>query len=94
MGEQMSRDRLEELREKTEEYLQEHGAGRPRGHVPLSDFNRDLYLTDDEFRQLYIYLHDEGIAEKDGSNRHTYLLYCPDCRQIILHFRRKSRYTS
>lgn len=73
MADQPDRQRLLELRDKALLYVHEHGAGQPKGLVPLTDLKAALKITDEEWTQIYLLFRDEGLGETNGRNSHIYL---------------------
>ena len=73
MTEQVDRRRLHELRNEALRYVNEHGAGQPKGLVRLTNLKTHLKITDREWRPLYLLLRQDGLANTDGRNEHVYL---------------------
>jgi hypothetical protein len=73
MTNKVDHQRLLELRDKALIYIYRHGAGQPKGMVPLTDLKAALNITAEEWIQLYLLFREEGLAETDGQNSHVYL---------------------
>jgi TIR domain len=73
MSEPVPRSRLFELRQKALGYIHVQGADKPKGYVLVADLRSYLDTTDQEYKSLYIVLHNEGLAQTDGRNAHIRL---------------------
>ena len=73
MPEQIPYDRLMELRNRVLIYVLERGAGQPKGYVPLDEMKRELDLQRDEYRAVYLNLHQAGLAHTNATNTAIYL---------------------
>lgn len=70
MANQIDPDRLRRLRDQALRYLRLHGAGQPKGYVPVTELQAHLGTNSDEYHALYLLLYHERLARTDGMNVH------------------------
>jgi hypothetical protein len=73
MDEERKDKRFRMLSDQVIDFIQEHGAGKPKGLVKQTEIRKFLEISESEWKELYYFMFDHKLVETDGRNEHMRL---------------------